>query len=147
MSRRIRVSSQALGCPATVNVFVYGTRESMLRAAHRFNRFDTTADDGVLAVTQAVFRQDVDASGAAGQWRCAPIVRLVRGSIGLQIVAHEMLHAATAIYGASLPEETTAREVLTNCNEPFTHLYDELLTRIVERLRVHHYYETETAEG
>ena len=128
--RRIQVSSRALGYPAQVRVYVYDTLEQLRAASERFNGVEVPRAAGI---TQAY----PDANSGA----VIAIVRLARDWLGTTIVSHEIHHAATAIYGASLPDDTTAAEVLTHHNEPFAHLYSDLFGRLVKALYRHGYYE------
>lgn len=131
--RTIKVSSRALGRRETVCVVIYDTAEQMRRAAHRYNGADHEPD--CLGITQ-IWEEDA---------RVGVTVRLIKGRLGTQIVGHEMHHAAAAIYGASLGPQVRARRVLTHYNEPFAHLYSDLLARLVDRLYTLGYYDQEAA--
>lgn len=126
----IRLSSRALGRPARVRVYVYDRLDDMREAAERFNGNDNS---DALGVTQAYYSADGT--------HCLPIVRLARGHLGTQIVSHEMHHAATALYGVSVGEHARARTHLNHFNEPFAHLYSDLLRRLVDRLYALGYYD------
>jgi S-adenosylhomocysteine hydrolase len=119
----IRVSSRALGPRVHVRVCVYDDVHAMRAAADGFN--GTTHVDA-LGVTQAT----VDRSGRA----VAVIVRLAVGHLGTQVVSHEMHHAATALYGAHVGDRPSRAAHLNHFNEPFAHLYSDLLARLVGRL-------------
>lgn len=134
-ARLIRLSSHALGRESRVRVYVYDDAAAMREAATRFNGND---HGDALGVVQA-YR-------SADGTNCLPIVRLIRGHLGTQIVSHEMHHAATALYGASVNEHARARTHLTHFNEPFAHLYSDLLHRLVDRLYALGYYDREAAD-
>lgn len=131
------VSSRALGERRRVAVKVYDTLAEMRTAAERYNGGDN-AD--TLGVTQTRCDQDDRAVSV--------LVRLVRGYLGTQIVSHEMHHAATAWFGASLPDAAGVREHLNHHNEPFAHLFSDLMVRLVDRLYDLGYYpSTSATEG
>lgn len=127
--RQIRVSSRALGPRIYVHVYVYDTVAAMRTAGEAFNGNN---QDGALGITQAW----VDAGGRAGK----VVVRLARGHLGTQIVAHEIHHAATALYGAQVSDRVSRVAHLNHYNEPFAHLYSDLLCRLVDRLYALGYY-------
>lgn len=84
----------------------------------------------------------VEPDGTQGPWILAtPIIRLVKGRLSTQVVSHEMHHAATALYGASLPDDAQLADHLTHHNEPFAHLYSDLLRALVDRLYALGYYD------
>lgn len=118
-----RVASSALGERETVYVHLYDDLDSMRRASTDFNGNDNS---GALAVTQGW----ADQNGRMTY----PLIRLVRGYVGTEIVSHEMHHAATALYGAHVGDRISRRAHLTHHNEPFAHLYSDLLSRLVDRL-------------
>ena len=127
-SRLIRVSSTATGQRRRVIVRIYDTVEQMRAAGVRFN--GNPLDDAV-GVTQAYCDKDKRVT--------VPIVRLARGQLGIQVVSHEMHHAATAIYGSTLPDDATLADVLTHHNEPFAHLYSDLMRKLVVSLYRYEY--------
>lgn len=143
MTRRIRVQSSALGFPARVDVYVYPTLEAMRTAAKRYSPTETF--DDAYGVTHCTTIQRIHPDQNAGPITARPIIRLHAGNLGTEAVAHEMIHAATAIYGAHLDPDTPARDVLHNHDEPFAYLYGELLRRLVNRLYHHGYYTKEAA--
>lgn len=99
-SRRIRVSSRALGESRRVIVHVYDSVSEMRQAARSFNGLDTP---DAVGVTQAYCTSDGLVT--------VPVIRLARDHLGTQIVSHEVHHAAAAIYGSTLGGEP-ARDVL-----------------------------------
>ena len=131
-ARSITVSSRALGPRLKVRVIVYDTQADMIRAGERYNGTDLT---GSIGVTQA----RVDDRGRA----VGVIVRLWRDRLGTVVVSHEMHHATTALYAATLPDRIQTRSVMHHHNEPFAYLYSDLLGRLVQRLHALGYY----AEG
>lgn len=130
----IRVSSAALGERVSVTTYVYDTLTEMRAAASAYNGNDVAE---ALAVTQA----RTDQHGRTG----SVLIRLVRGHLGTQIVSHEMHHAATALYGSVVADRISRRAHLNHYNEPFAHLYSDLLARLVDRLYALGYYEAEDA--
>ena len=129
-SRLIRVSSRALGEQRRVIVRVYDTLDEMRAAGSRFNGNPL---DNAVGITQAYCDPDGRVT--------VPIIRLSRGRLGTQIVSHEMHHAAAAIYGSTLPDDAPASDALTHCNEPFAHLFSDLLRRLVDSLYRFGYYD------
>lgn len=133
MSERvITVSSRALGCREKVSVHVYETVEQLRRAATAYNGTD---NHGTLGVTQ------VSCWAKDGRLRSV-IIRLARGHLSTQIVGHEMHHAATAIYGDHVGGRVSSKTHLTHHNEPFAHLFSDLLCKLVDRLYALGYYAT-----
>ena len=124
-TRLIRISSRALGEQARVRVLVYPTLEEMRAAGTRFSGNDFSDTTGMC-----------QAYCDADQVITLPVVRLAQGQLGVNIVSHEVHHAATALYGASLHRSGELAD-LSNANEPFAHLYSDLLTRLVDALYRH----------
>lgn len=129
-ARLIRVSSTALGARRQVRVYVYDDVMQMRQASGRFNGNDVS---GALGVTQAW----TDSAGRAG----GVVVRLAKGHLGTRVVSHEMHHAATALYGSVVGERVSRVAHLNHFNEPFAHLYSDLLYRLVGRLYALGYYQ------
>ena len=119
MSDLIRVSSRALGVKRRVIIRIYGSLDDMRRAAKNFNGNDHTDS---AAVTQTY----CDTEGRI----TVPVIRLTPAYLTTQIVGHELHHAACAIYGSTLRDESVS-DVLTHHNEPFAHLYSDLLRATV----------------
>lgn len=131
-ARRIRIYSG----PHEVTVWVYPTREAMIAAAHRYNGLPRAEDTG--GVTQATTYED-------GRIHSV-LIRLHEGNLGTEVVCHEMHHAVTAIYGASIEGDSIdPREHLNHWNEPFAYLYSDLLSRLVRRLYELGYYHAPAA--
>lgn len=135
--RLIRVSSRALGHRAHVRVYVYDQPEEMRAAASRFSTSGDSFDDAA-AVTHLLW------SEATG--RVLPIVRLCRGHLGSEVISHEMMHAAAALYGSTLPPHARARAHFTHYNEPLAYLLGHLVRRLVDALWDHGYYGASGAE-
>ena len=130
MSRReIKVSSRALGPRLSVRVCVYDTPKQMQAAATRYNGNDVSE---AAALTQALVDQDSRAG--------AVTVRLSRERLGTTVVAHEMHHAATALYGAHVGDRISRRAHLNHHNEPFAYLFSDLMGGLVQRLYALGYY-------
>jgi hypothetical protein len=106
-----------------VRVYVYDTVDEMRSAGTRFNGSDHADSWGM---TQAY----ADGEGRA----TLLIVRLCRERLDATVVSHEMHHAAAAIYGAGLGHRVSARAHLNHYNEPFAHLFSELMGRLNDRL-------------
>lgn len=121
---RFTVSSRATGRRRTAVVFIYDTAEQMRTAATAFNGNPHSDSE---AVTQAW-----DARPGHGDSLPAAmtLIRLHRGRINTEIVAHEVTHAAMAMYRVDqvLPF-SRARVHFHNANEPFAYLLGELLAR------------------
>lgn len=127
--RLIRLTSHALGEPARVRVYVYDDLDHMRRDGEAFNG-ERLQD--AIGVTHAWTDQD----GRAG----LVTVRLWRGRLSTEVIVHEMHHASTALYGATLPDKVDRTEVLTHFNEPFAHLHGQLVAKLVGRLYALGYY-------
>lgn len=127
--RTITVSSRALGPRLRVTVKVYDHVSDMQLAASRYNGSDQA---GTLGVTQAT----TDQHGRAH----TVTVRLVSEHLGIRVVSHEIHHAATALYGAAVGDRVSSRAHLNHYNEPFAHLYSDLLRSLVDRLYALGYY-------
>lgn len=132
MPRLIRVSSRVLGERQWVRVYVYDDLSEMREAAARFSVSGGSFDDAA-GVTHLY-------SNADGT-EVLPIIRLHRGHLGTEVISHEMVHAASAIYGATLGPHARARAHFTHYCEPFAYLYGELLKRLVRALHEHGYYD------
>lgn len=133
-ARLIRVSTRRTGERRTVRVWIYDTLEELRDAAQRFNpNTEPGWFDDALGVCQTY---DVaDAEGVVRLDPTAPmIVRLFRGELGVGVVSHELNHAATHIYGATLTPDVRAVDVLHNANETLAHLQSDLTRRLISRL-------------
>jgi hypothetical protein len=131
MSKRlIRLTSRALGEPVGVRVYVYDDLAHMRRDAMAFS--GDASNENAAAVTHAW----VDSEGRAG----LITMRLWRKALGTEVIAHEMHHVSTALYGATLPDKVDRAEVLNHHNEPFAYLHGELVRRLVDRLYALGYY-------
>lgn len=132
MKRLIRLSSRALGNESRVRVYVYDDADQMRRDAVRFSGDEDNADPRVQGVTHAWTDEDGRAALVT--------VRLSRAHLSTEHVVHEMHHASTALYGAGVPDEASAREHLTHFNEPFAYLHGQLVAKLVDRLHALGYY-------
>lgn len=121
-----RVGSSALGEREDVYVHLYDTPEEMATAAVAFNGYAEGREQAALGVTQAWTDQDDRTT--------AVVIRLCREHLGTQVISHEMHHAATALYGAHVGDRISRRAHLNHWNEPFAHLYSDLLRGLVDRL-------------
>lgn len=127
--RVVRVSSRALGQRRWVRVVIYDTLAELQAAGQAYNGEDLS---GAAGLTQSWG----DAEGRS----LGIIVRLARGRLGTQVVSHEIHHAATAIYGSTVGDRISRQAHLNHYNEPFAHLYSDLLSRLVDRLYELGYY-------
>ena len=118
-----RVGSSALGEREDVYVHVYDTRAEMVAAGEAFTPGDLTDSAGL---TQAWTDQN--------ERTVAVVVRLARGHLDTHIVAHELHHAATALYGAHVGDRISRRAHLNHYNEPMAHLFSDLLLGTTARL-------------
>ena len=121
----IRVSSRALGVKRRVIVRVYESLNDMRQAAERFN-------GNVHTHSGAVTQTYCDTEGRI----TVPVIRLTPDYLTTEIVGHELHHATCAIYGSTLKDESVA-DVLTHHNEPFAHLYSDLLRATTNALYAH----------
>lgn len=120
---RFKVGSSVLGEREDVHVHIYPTLDAMRAAGATFNGSDLAE---ALAVTQAWTDDDHRTTGI--------VVRLTDGHLGTRILSHEIYHAATAIYGAHVGNRISRRAHLNHYNEPFAHLYSDLLHGAVAKL-------------
>lgn len=124
---RFVAASRALGERTTVYVHVYPTLDILRTAMAAFNGAPREQTEDAVGATQAW----TDPHGKI----LAVVVRLAATHLNLQIVSHEIHHAATALYGAHREDCQTCREDrLDHCNEPFAYLYSDLLTATYARL-------------
>lgn len=126
MKRLIRVTSSALGVPTRLRVYVYDDANQMRRDAAAFAGDLANLDPRVRGVTQAW----TDDTGRAG----VVLVRLCREYLDTEVIVHELHHASTALFGATLPDDVARGEVLTHTNEPWAHLHGQLVARLAARL-------------
>lgn len=133
MKRLIRLSSRALGHQARVRVYVYDDADQMRRDAAAFGGDQRNLDPEVLGVTHAWTDEDGRAALVS--------VRLWRGRLTTSVITHEMHHATTALYGATLPDHIDRVAHLNHHNEPFAHLHGQLVAKLVNRLHELGYYD------
>lgn len=134
MKRRlIRLTSRALGAPVRVRVYVYDDLDRLRRDAVAFSGDATAGDPRVRGITH-VWTDDEERAALA-------TVRLHRGHLGTRVIVHEMHHATTALYGATLPDTVDRRQVLNHFNEPFAYLHGDLVAKLVDRLHELGYYD------
>lgn len=125
--RRIRLTAMT-GHPVTV--FVYDSVDEMRRAATRWNGQDHSSSWG----TTSAYVDDE-------QRTVAIVIRLCRESLGAKVVAHELHHAAAAIYGSGLGDRVSRTAHFTHYNEAFAHLFSELVGKLNHRLWELGYYD------
>ena len=124
--KRIVVSSRALGFRLKVPFYIYDDVEELRGAARRFSGGDDL--DGCIGVCQAY----VNDEGVVGV-----LVRLWREQLGTRVVSHEVHHATTALYGSATRDVDPQ---LHHANEPFAHLFSDILGKLVDRLYALGYY-------
>ena len=125
--KRIVVSSRALGFRVKVPFYIYDDVEDLRTAARRFSGGEI--EDDCIGVCQAYTYEDGYVSGV--------LVRLWREQIGTQVLSHEVHHATTALYGSAV---AGADPQLHHANEPFAHLFSDILGKLVDRLYALGYY-------
>lgn len=135
--RLIRLTSRALGEPARVRVYVYDDLHHLQADAVAFGGDESNW--GAAGVTHAWVDGDKRTQLAT--------VRLWRGQIGTEVIVHEMHHATTALYGATLPDQIDRVAVMNHYNEPFAYLHGELVRKLVDRLHALGYYDAELASA
>ena len=130
--RLIRITSHALGVPSRVRVYVYDDPDRMRRDAANFSGDQSNLEPSIRGVTHA-WTDDQDRAGLV-------TMRLWRGALGTEVITHEMHHATTALYGATLPDVIDRAEHYTHHNEPHAYLHGEMASRLVNRLYALGYY-------
>ena len=105
-----------------MHVHIYETLDEMRAAADAF--VGLAENGGAYGVTQAWADEDGRTTDV--------VVRLARGWLTPEIVAHEMHHAATALYGAHVGDRISRRAHLNHHNEPMAHLFSDFYGRLVE---------------
>ncbi|WP_066038669.1 hypothetical protein [Herbiconiux solani] len=128
-AKLIRLSTRRTGERRWVRVYVYDELNEMREASTRFNGNDNS---DAAAVTQAYY--------SAGRVTLV-IIRLWRGALSAEVVGHEVHHAATAIYGSTLPKKIRTDLILTHYNEVYAHLHSDLEAKLVDRLYDLGYYD------
>jgi hypothetical protein len=103
--RKFTISTTHSGRKRSVEVRVYGTLATMRRAAS-FDKWDKIlgpkregaqlTDAG--AVTTPVFVMQVAKDGSEIHEAMCGVVRVVSGHVNTEVVSHEMVHMASAIY-------------------------------------------------
>lgn len=111
---------------ARLEVRIYRSRKAMRRAARRFNGHGFGAD--TIACCQATWHP-------GGDGLTVPILRFDRHRLELHVVAHEVSHAATGIYGSMSDVAEPPGWALTHYNETLAHLHSDLLSALAGELR------------
>lgn len=124
--KKIVVSSRALGFRLKVPFYIYDDIEELRTAARRFSGGEM---DDCLGICQAYVDDDGYVVGV--------LVRLWRECLGTQVVSHEVHHATTALYGSAARDGDPH---LNHANEPFAHLFSDILGKLVDRLYALGYY-------
>lgn len=127
-STRFQVATSASGQRRTIDVWVYDTLEELRAAAHRFNPL----------------RSFIDAAGcfqhSGYRWPSPEqawfgIIRLYRGQLTTETIAHESTHAAAEIYFADCTQwDSRARAHFRGDNEPLAYMVGQLASRITAQL-------------
>ena len=128
MVEHIRVASTALGEREELHAFVHDTLDEMRSAAAAFHHL--TMEEADLTRAVGVTQGWIDSNGRSA----AIIVRFAKQRLETEVIAHEMHHATTAIYGAHVGDRISRRAHLNHCNERFAYLYSDMLTRLVDEL-------------
>lgn len=126
--RLIRISTRRTGARRWVRVYVYDDLEQMRVESTKFNGNDNSE---AAAVTQAY-----DNDGRI----TLVVIRLWAGLLSAEVVGHEVNHAATAIYGSTLPETIRTIDLLNHYNEVFAHLHSDIEGKLVDKLHSLGYY-------
>lgn len=124
---KIVISSRALGFRLKVPFYIYDDMEELLTAARRFSGGEI--EDDCIGVCQAYVDDDGYVVGV--------LVRLWRKRLSTQVVSHEVHHATTALYGSATRDVDPQ---LHHTNEPFAHLFSDILGKLVDRLYALGYY-------
>ena len=121
--RAFTVSTKRTGRVRRVRVVVYDTRAEMHTAARRY-RFSSDGFINALALTQPRSLFSFAADGSEVAYPGAGVVRLVRGQMWADVVSHEMVHMALAIY-----REDSGRASLRNMKneETLCHIVSDLV--------------------
>jgi len=124
---RFRVTTTATGRRRTVLVLVYDQVEDMRREASAGDGQDHSRADGVCQLTRGYRWPMPD--------HVPLVIRLHRGELYTEVIAHEATHAAAEIIRAdAVPGwDTRARTVLRVDFEPLAYAVGELTQRIVSR--------------
>lgn len=118
----LRVATSRLGVRHVIHLHMFATQRDMLTAAG--HNPDTDEAEAVTAAWIDDERQ-IDRL----------VVFMSEEHSYNVVVSHEMLHCATALYGATLPPDAHAIDHLTHYNETLTHLHTELYVHALEQLR------------
>lgn len=125
--RKIVISSRALGFKLKVPFYIYEDAEDLRTAARRFSGGEI--EDDCIGVCQAYADEEGNITNV--------IVRLWRSKLGTQVVSHEVHHATTGLYGSAVRDGDPH---LHHFNEPFAHLFSDILGKLVDRLYALGYY-------
>ena len=124
-SKDVRLSVTHVSSDTEVVVRVYRSHKRMLRAARRYDPQLTCGYE-----TNAVCQGRQMGGLLTGR---RVIIRLCRDRLDLEVVAHEVSHAALAIYGASTQYEPAGQMFSIN-NETLAYIYSGMLAAIVKQL-------------
>jgi hypothetical protein len=113
-------------------VMVYETADGMRRAAHRYDS-DTDFSGARGVVHHARWVND-DATGYRySDNGYAGVIRLCVEYLNTRYIAHELVHAAAAVYRMNVDEDVYLGGEVGVEEEQLAHLYDELFTSFESR--------------
>lgn len=108
----------------TVKVHIYDAQRDMVEAGRKWNG-DPALSDRTAALVQAHM----------GHHNPQAIARFCTEHLQANIIVHEMVHAAQAIYRWDHPEiDHPASEHFTHYNEQFAHLVSDLYDGMMSKL-------------
>lgn len=133
--RHWTINTHLSGVEREIEVYLYDDKFKLRRAAREHNRRWSPSPDGfrhAVGVTHGYTRIQIGADGTETPHPQAVTLRLARGFLTPEIVAHEVAHAAQHLYGLDLYESEGAE--LTDHwnagNEKFAHLLGGLFTAV-----------------
>lgn len=147
MTQRIwTISTELSGTPRKIDVHLYDDLGSMRRAAMSFGKrigekIERGHFNGALAVTHGFRRYHVDADqGREVEMPDAAVLRLVRGHLTPEIVAHEVAHLAQWLYRIDTLEtwgddDDKALDHFSSDNEPFCYMLGGLFATVWDMLK------------
>lgn len=132
--RKWTITTELTGRVRKIDVMLYDTLGQMRAATHRWNK--VTGEDGrmdhSLAVCQSFSRIRVYKNGSEKELPNVLIVRFVRGHLSPEIVAHEVTHAASHLYGIDylpmLGVSEVAKDHFQADNEDFAYIVGNLFS-------------------
>jgi hypothetical protein len=143
-ARTFTITTELSGPERQIEVTVYDKVAHMRAAATRFDRAESThyaieptSYEHALAITQT-FSRTVDApDGTETPHPLSGVIRLARGNLGPEIVAHEVIHMAQHLYGLDLyaGQGGVEHDHWDATNEVFAYLYGGLYATVLDVIR------------